>query len=275
MNKNTESPKKFNPLTQDLYEAIEKIIQSIYENATSTVRPEYNIPEDFFRIPEKNNKSKKENLQFDSKNDTVKQVLSTVIPAGLTAASVTFHAPGAVVVVLSGVGGFIGSFIQKEGKQDVNLSDLELENLDLERLTKKDIQVELKIDSEKKEERLRASLADANRICREMSDFEEKMMKRSDVEINREFGEWIQEFVVYANKHSDDRKIQMMKESLLDRLTEMRIHVYDTVVLNEEGQPDVPFADYLIDRSNGETYTAVRKPAVYSDRALLARGEIC
>ena len=157
----------------------------------------------------------------------------------------------------------------------MNLSDLELENLDLERLTKKDIQVELKIDSEKKEERLRASLADANRICREMSDFEEKMMKRSDVEINREFGEWIQEFVVYANKHSDDRKIQMMKESLLDRLTEMRIHVYDTVVLNEEGQPDVPFADYLIDRSNGETYTAVRKPAVYSDRALLARGEIC
>lgn len=275
MNKNTESPKKFNPLTQDLYEAIEKIIQSIYENAASTVRPEYNIPEDFFRIPEKNNESKKENLQFDSKSDTVKQVLSTMIPAGLTAASVTFHAPGAVVVVLSGVGGFIGSFIQKEGKQDVNLSDLELENLDLERLTKKDIQVELKIDSEKKEERLRASLADANRICREMSDFEEKMMKRSDVEINREFGEWIQEFVVYANKHSDDRKIQMMKESLLDRLTEMRIHVYDTVVLNEEGQPDVPFADYLIDRSNGETYTAVRKPAVYSDRALLARGEIC
>ena len=53
------------------------------------------------------------------------------------------------------------------------------------------------------------------------------------------------------------------------------MHVYDVVVLKEDGTPDVPKPDYLVDNSpDRKTYTRVSRAAIFSDKMVLARGEI-
>ena len=267
MNNKVSNKNKLSPLSTDLYEGFEKIIKNVYENAASIVSPEYKIPDGYYKISD--NKSK-ENEKSGSKTDIMQSALQTALPAALTALALAIKAPSIAVVVLSGTGGIVGSFIQKIYPN----AESELDRVEFESLTKNDIDVDLKIDNQKKTEMLNESLADVKMLCQEISEFEEEMKQRHDVSVNREFGEWVQNFFMYAKNHPDDRKLQLMKEALMDRLAEMKIYVYDEVVLDEDGHPAIPNSDYLIDRNDGAPYKFVNKPAVYSDRALLARGEI-
>lgn len=263
---------RFGPLTQDISNAIYGILEKAYQNAETTVNVEYEIPEGFVRIPG-------ETLEVTSKGEGksdmgegIKAALSAALPACLTALAMAFNAPSVAVVLLSGAGGVAGSFIQNTW--DGGASQPELKNVDLERLTEKDLHVAVKVNEERREQLMADTAAEVDRLCREISAYENRMSSRYDVSVDRAFGEWIQSFLLYADKSPEDRKLQRLRDILMDRLAIMGIHVYDEVSLNPQGCPDVPYPDYLIDRSESGNYEAVDKPAVYTDRALLARGEI-
>ena len=112
-------------------------------------------------------------------------------------------------------------------------------------------------------------------LCQQISDFEDTARARHDIALDRKFGEWAQRLLIHCDKHPDDRNLQRLRNELIAVLAGMRIHVYDCVVLKEDGTPDVPLPDYLIDNSpDRKTYTRVSRPAIYSDETVLARGEI-
>lgn len=263
---------RFGPLTQDISNAIHVILEKAYQNAETTVNVEYEIPEGFVRVPEETLATNSKGEVKSDMGEGIKTALSAALPACLTALAMAFNAPSVAVVLLSGAGGVAGSFIQNTW--DGGTSQPELKNVDLERLTEKDLCVKVKVNEERRKQFMADSTAEADRLCQEISAYEKRMSSRYDVSVDRAFGEWIQSFLLYADKNPEDRKLQRLKDMLMDRLAIMGVHVYDEVLLNQEGCPDVPYPDYLIDRSAGGSYEAVDKPAVYTDRALLARGEI-
>ena len=266
------------PLAQDANDAIKRTIENAYQNAQRAVFVDYEIPEGFIRIPKENVRAENRLAKkADGVNSGIKVALSAALPASLTALALAFQAPAVAVVILSSAGGIIDSFIQPAGKSDMKLSDLselQLETLSLEKLTKEDVRVTLETDGDKLEEAKRKSMEEADKLCRELSDFEETMRQRHDVAVDRTFGEWVQRFLIYVQDHSEDRELQIMKSTLIDRLEDMNISVYDELELDKDGHPAVPFPACLIDKSDGNGYEVVTKPAVYSDRQILARGVI-
>lgn len=76
----------------------------------------------------------------------------------------------------------------------------------------------------------------------------------------RPSAQWIQKFYVYAVRHGEERSIQAMKEELTDLLASMGITVYDEIILNEMGLPDLPDENYYIDEREGENFTRVKRP---------------
>lgn len=128
-------------------------------------------------------------------------------------------------------------------------------------------------DDEKRRQAIDDSLQEAARILRYVSRYEAEWDKGYDITVDRRFGEWAQRFLVQT-ADSDDRAMLRLHESLLNHLADMKIHVYDALVLNDDGTLNVPYQDYLIDAREGETYREVVQPALYSDRGLLARGKV-
>ena len=103
---------------------------------------------------------------------------------------------------------------------------------------------------------------------------EEEGKRGHDVTKDQAFGQWIQKFYVYAVRHGEERSIQAMKEELTDLLASMGITVYDEIILNEMGLPDLPDENYYIDEREGENFTRVKRPVVYSRNRLLAQGTL-
>ena len=128
--------------------------------------------------------------------------------------------------------------------------------------------------AEKKEKVLEETKKQIDSLCSEIAGIEQRLNDTLDVRINKEFGQWVQNFLLYAAAHEDDRSLQNLRDSLIVLLANMHIQVYDEVQLNEKGKPDVPKQGYLIDSRKGDEYTRVVKPAVYSDKSILVRGEI-
>ena len=262
-------------LGRDISDTVNTIVDQILSSSDAIVSAECEIPDGFVKIPDK---SAGKDLQIHRSRGTCEKVgaaLSAALPAGLAALALAFNAPSAVVVILTGTGGVAGSFIQHTTNAGrMQLDDLNLQQLELFRLTPGDVKVRLTVDEEKKQ----ALEADAKRkidsLCAEIAEYEKKVSETHDIAVDKAFGEWAQSFLMYADSHPEDRKLQLMRDELVNRLARMRIHVYDEVTLNEEGKPDVPIQDYLIDSRESEQYKKVLRPAIYSDRSILARGEI-
>ena len=132
----------------------------------------------------------------------------------------------------------------------------------------------LKINTDQRDLLLERAKGDIDRLCADISLFEKRNKEKHDIQIDRNFGEWAQEFLMYADANPNDRQLQFLRDQFVARLAQMKIHVYDEVVLNSEGEPNTPHPDYLIDSREGESYEKVIRPAIYSDRSLLARGKI-
>jgi len=265
----------YGPLTQEISDAVNRIIIAAYENAVSAVVPSCTVPEGYVKIPDAVPDMKSDKTNPVDVEDIIKMALSAALPAGLAALVLALHAPAAAVAVMSGAGGVAGSFIQKAGNsQNLRLADPELQELNSEKLTADDIAVSLSVDPKKKKALIQESLNNLAKLYTEIASYEDKISKMHDISLDRSFGEWIQNFIMYVKRNPEDRKLQRMKDELIDRLEDMRIHVYDEVVLNDAGMPDVPIRDYLLDNHKGSTYEKVVRPAVYSDKALLARGVI-
>lgn len=269
--------KDFGPITRDIYNAVSEILTSTCNQSISIIDSSCSIPDGFVKIPSNTPRSKELSANTNEVADMVKDALCAVLPAGLSALALAFNAPTVAVVVMTGAGGVASSFIQRTGNpSNMTFSELQLENIDLERLSPDKIGIHIEINQNKKQELLAEANSKLEKICSEISAYEEKNNSKADVEINQEFGEWVQKFLLFADSNPDDRKLQNIRSALISCLASMNISVYDEVQLRDDGTPDVPIQDYLYDkRENSETdYKKVTRPAVYSKRALLARGEI-
>ena len=154
-----------------------------------------------------------------------------------------------------------------------------LENFQPENLKPEDVNVKISTNQGAAEKFLEEFYREIEKLSEEISAFENAANARHDIAKDRKFGDWIQRFLIFVDKHSEDRAIQKLRDNLVEVLATMRIYVYDNVKLQEEGTPDVYrddyfHEDYLIDNRTGKTYTRVSRPAVYSNETFLARGEI-
>ncbi|MBQ6160923.1 MAG: hypothetical protein IJK24_08245 [Oscillospiraceae bacterium] len=269
--------KNYGPITRDIYKAVSEILTDTCNQSISMVDSNCSIPDGYVKIPSEIPHPQKSISNKTDVADKVKDALCAVLPAGLSALGLAFNAPAVAVVVMTGAGGVASSFIQRAGNpSNMTLAELQLDKIVLDRLSPDMIDINIDINQEKK----RDVLAEANRrlekICSEISVYEEKNASKADVEINQEFGKWVQKFLMYVDANSDDRKLYILRNSLLSCLAAMNIHVYDNVLIREDGMPDVPIQDYLYDKRENceEEYKTVSRPAVYSNRSLLARGEI-
>lgn len=258
---------------RDISDAVSDIVNQVMEHADSIVSVSCDIPDGFFKISDQSNQDRE---RFEKVVDTtVRALLSATIPAVLAASSMAANAPAAAVVVLSGAGGLAVDFIQNtRNKGNISLNDLEFQGVDLIRLNKDDIDIHLRIDDKKKEELRSDAKRRIDALCVEIAEYEKKVKDVHDIAVDKAFGEWVQNFLIYADAHPDDRKLQLLRDELINRLASMRIRVYDELRLNDEGKPDVPIQDYLIDSRKSDDYERVTRPAVYSNRAILARGEV-
>lgn len=261
-NDNSQSPIKLGAFGRDVSESVADIIDHAYENAVQVVQAEITIPKGYMRIPD-------ETVAFRKKTNTMQDnlciALSAAIPAALTAAGVALNAPAVTVVLLAGGGGIAGTFIQKSSKAMP---------VDLDPLREEDISVRIVVDPEKLEGAKLESFKALENLERRVSSFESKAADVHDITLDRRFGEWIQQFMLYADRRPDDQDVQSLLGMLMPRLAAMGIEVYDDVRLNDDGMPDVPIQDYLFDNRKGEEYTEVVRPAIYSDKGILAKGEI-
>ena len=131
----------------------------------------------------------------------------------------------------------------------------------------------ISVNAEQRRQAMERSLEELERILNYVDQREAERDKGYDITMDRRFGEWVQAFLT-RTRGCDDRTMARLRDGLLDRLADMKIHVYDELILDESGRPEVPFADYLIDAREDESYHELVQPAVYSDRALLARGKL-
>lgn len=260
--KSSQHSVKLGAFGRDVSEAVEEIINHAYEDIASLVCAELTIPKGYVKLPD-------ETETVTKKPDTIQEKLCTAlaaaIPAATAATGVALNAPAAAVVLLAGGGGVAGAFIQRSNKAAP---------VDLEPLTSDDIPVHIAVDREKLKKAKQESLKELERLKLRVGSFEAKHNEMHDMSMDRGFGEWAQEFLVYAAKNPEDFALQALMGRFMQRLSAMGLQVYDEVRLKEDGTPDVPIQHYLIDSKEGAEYTEVVRPAIYSDKSLLARGEI-
>ncbi|HHW00202.1 MAG TPA: hypothetical protein GXX36_11670 [Clostridiaceae bacterium] len=264
---------KIGPFARDLAERITQIKNQLIEQADSIIDVRCTVPDGYVEIP---NEQPQNDLRLNEIKETaIDSILSGALPAGLATLAITFHAPAAVVVLLSGAGGVAAGFIQNTRKADqLSFSDLNLEKLNLQMLTSQDIDFEVSVNSQKKQELSEQVQKKIDSLCIEIAELEHRLEDIHDVALDKAFGRWVQNFLMYAKCHQEDRKLQNLRDDLINHLANMHIHVYDEVYLNDDGLPDVPIQDFLFDGREGDEYTQVTRPAVYSDKSILARGEI-
>lgn len=94
-----------------------------------------------------------------------------------------------------------------------------------------------------------------------------------DIAYSRPLGEWVQRYLVRVERQGDLYGIASAAE-LCAALEELGVHVYRDIEVDAAGAPVLPPYDYFADRREGSAFTRVTRPVVYSDRQLLARGEL-
>ena len=259
------SPKECGMLAREVSGIISKIVENVMAETIAAASGKCDLQGQL--IFSKNDvESLTQKQKTEGTEDTYLEIaIKTVIPAVLTAIGVTLHAHPALVILMAGSGGAIGTQLRKKNQND---------RLDIPEADLSQIQADVVWD----DEQLKAAKKTAEKKIEELKQsldvFEKKYSDVSDVGTDRGFGEWVQQFWLYCEKHPEDMQLQMLRGLLLSRLACMGIQIYDSPELNDAGEPDVPFRDYLIDKHQGDTYTEVSVPVVYSKKALLARGEI-
>jgi len=249
--------------TREVSGMISKIIDEAIAGTIAAAGTE-GCPVEEMVLP-KNDKPEDQKKAEKMDRNYMETVLKTAIPAILAAIGVGLNVHPALIVLLAGSGGAIGAQLKKNSDgviQEVPVVDLE------------NIKAEVVWD----EEKLQAARNEAARklelLTKSINEYEKASSEIMDIGVDRGFGEWVQQFLLYCEKNGDDPQLQMLRNVLISRLACMKIKVFDQLELNEEGKPDVPLQDYLMDRRQTEAYSEVTVPAVYSDKALLARGEV-
>lgn len=98
-----------------------------------------------------------------------------------------------------------------------------------------------------------------------------------DVTDSKEFGEWIQKFIDYSNRHTENNDLDILKEELISKLSLMGIEVYDSLKKNAQtGEPLLPERSCYRDGRTDDNieFSEVVHSAVKSRRGVLAIGKI-
>ena len=198
--------------------------------------------------------------------------LYIIFPMVLTCIGILFDLSGILVTFLSGFGGIVALLMNR------NQNSISHQHKTMQQLNKtleSDSESVPMISLSEHENILKSANDKIRELENRLSGYSEPKENHAyDVATDRRLGGWVQQFLIYVSKNSDNRRLYNLADQLEDVLACMGIRVYDEVRLNEKGEPDVPIRDYLIDSRQGKEYMRVLRPAVYSDKAVLARGEI-
>lgn len=246
--------RKLGVLGRQVSELVEDIINHSYESLSKVIKTEVETEDNTTDV----NPAMGDTFQYDK---WVRPVVSSLLPTALCVGSAALKAPAAMVGILT-LAGSIGSTMIMKAQKDVGKTDIPAAG-----------KVRVSIDEDALAQARDESKKKLQRLLNYIVSYEEDNAEGYDVTTDRKFGEWLQKFLIYSSQ-SDDRKIGRMQDELITRLAAMKIMVYDEPVLDENGLPDIPHLDYLIDRRTDETYHEVTKPAIYTRKGLLARGEI-
>lgn len=272
-----------------IVEKVEEFVERAYSSAAKAVKVEVEVPKGFVRAtnqPATNaTKVGKSSAQSGVVGKVLPIVLSTVLPAGLAFAGWQINSnfvdsslvdSNLVAVVLAGVGGLISRMIPLPFHEEVVQADSVPNNAPLlQSLRREDIKFQASVDDTAKAAFLSEIRDEVLKLGLDISDFEAKGKSKNAIDLNQNFGEWAQRFIMYAYA-SSDKRLQRICDAFVNQLETMGITVYDELVLNSEGKPDVPspFRDYLFDARQGKDFTKVERPAIYSDRQVLAKGKV-
>lgn len=265
---------QYGPLARSVYERMVEIIAQLTEKFPDTVDTNVTIPDNFVELS--GNCAQESASKFHVNTESlVDSGLSAALTAVLTSLASALNSPAAVIILLSATGSATSSYIQNVRKARRTQDEkLKIEQTDLKKLSSEDVGVHITINNDKRGELTSEAFLKIEHLCKEISDYENKIQDIHDVAVDKQFGEWIQRYFVYASGHTDDMQLQNLKYELINCLANMKIRVYDELLLNEKGEPDVPIADYIIDNRTSDSYEQIKKPAVYSNKMILARGEI-
>lgn len=246
-------------------EKTNELIDRAYSAAVKGFKVEVNVPKGFVRA---SNQTADDVQKSADQSDTFRKILSAILPAGLAFVGLQFDS-NVATIVLAGLGGFISRIIplpfQEETTESPEPTSQPLRREDIKFRSVVDDSAKLAFLSEVRDEVLKVGL--------DISDFETAMNSKHDICLNQSFGEWAQNFIVHADA-SNDKRLKRIRDAFVGQLEMMGIKVYDELIFDNTGKPAVPFQDYLIDGRQGEEYTKVERPAIYSDRQILARGKV-
>lgn len=190
-----------------------------------------------------------------------------LIPGAVCAVCAGTRLPAMAAVILTALGGVGGTALaHRLDRRKPPEAETETEPVEPPKAT-------TEVDEAKAAQARREKDEDLQKLVDHAYAFEQSVSEAHDVTLDRKFGEWAQSFLVHT-AHSEDRSLLRLRDELLNRLACMKIHVYDELTLNEDGEPDVPYPDYLIDAREDGRYHELVRPLLYSDKGILARGKV-
>lgn len=262
-----------------IVEKVEEVVERAYSSAAKAVKVEVEVPKGFVRATDQPATNATKVVNSSAQSGVIGKVLpiilSTVLPAGLAFVGLQFNSI-LVAVVLAGVGGLISRMIPLPVHEEVLQADpVSNDAPPPQPLRREDIKFQAGVDDTAKVAFLSEIRDEVLKLGLDISDFETKAKSKNDIGLNQNFGEWAQRFIMYAHA-SPDKRLQRICDAFINQLETMDITVYDELILNSEGKPDVPspFRDYLFDARQGQEFTKVERPAIYSDRQVLAKGKV-
>lgn len=244
-------------ISAEIAELVENVMKQTMKAATAEIK-----------MPEKPMLAEQEvpkNSGFPEGEVMLEKTIKAALPAILTAIGIGLGANPVILVLLAGGGGVFSAQIGKNEEvtmQPVSVFDPE------------SLKAEVAWDQEALDQTKQMARERIDTLKAPISALEKKYNEINDISLNCGFGEWIQQFLLYCDSKLEDQQLRMLRNMLISQLACMKISVYDTLKLNAEGKPDVPYLNYLMDKRREEAYTEVTVPAVYSDKAILARGEV-
>ena len=246
-------------------EKMNELIDRAYSSAVKGSKVEVNVPKGFVRA---SNQTSDDVPKSEDQSDTFRKILSTILPSGMAFVGWQFDSSVATLV-LAGVSGLVSQMIPLPVQEKTTKSDEPTP----QPLRREDIKFQAIVDDTAKAAFLAEVRAEILKLGLDISDFETDAKSKHDICLNQSFGEWAQNFIVHADA-SNDKRLQRIRDAFVGQLEMMGIEVYDELILDSTGKPAVPFQDYLIDGRQGDEYTKVERPAIYSDRQILARGKV-
>lgn len=234
-------------LGRQVAELAENMINHSYENSLQAIKSSIAQQQEKQPaiIPVKKNKAAQ----------GVKMAASAALPAAFCMIGISLAAPAAAIGAVTLAGGIGSVLLMRDTERAENYN----KSFELDEVIFKSVREN--------------SYKELRSLLNYVASYEADVAEGYDITTDRQFGEWLQKFLIFAAQ-SEDRKIGRMYDDLITKLAAMKITVYDELVLNDNGEPDIPCLEYFVDKREDGAYHKVTKPAIYTKRGILARGEI-